>query len=495
MKPFAAAFGLGMLGVGAFAPFYAFLLVVPTLGLLLWMSEQSRSLRRGFKLGFAFGLGQFLAGVSWVYVSLHDFGAMPAVAASGATLLFCAFLALYPAAALAVTSAVASPAMRRIVVLPAAWIVTEWTRGWLLTGFPWLAIGYSQVPESPLAGWAAPTGVFGVGLVTVLTAGLAVHALAKRWRRPDWRPMLAIAAVWLAGAGLKSIEWTTPAGAPIDVALLQGNVPQSMKWRPEQVMTTLQLYDSMVRASGSARLIVMPETAVPLFLQEVPAGFLASIGEHARERNADVLIGLPELAPDRGYFNSVVSIGASPRQVYRKSHLVPFGEFIPLRPILAPIVHALAIPLTDFSRGRIDQQPIEVAGQRVAVNICYEDAFGEEIIRQLPQATLLVNVSNVAWFGDSIAPMQHLQIAQMRALETGRTMLRATNTGMTAAIDPKGRVVAVAPTFQTQILTARVQGYTGATPFVRWGNVPVIGACALMLLGVLGISVARRKAP
>jgi len=492
MKRIAAAFGLGVLSVAAFAPLYLFFLAPLALALLLWLCERERTARHGFKLGFAFGLGQFLAGVSWVYVSLHDFGAMPAVAAAGATLLFCAFLALHPACATAAASAVAAPLARRVLAFPAAWILTEWVRGWIFTGFPWLAIGYSQAPASPLAGFAAPSGLFGVGLAAVMSAGLVLHAAANNWRRPDWRPLLALLVLAGAGAGSKSIAWTTPAGEPLSVALLQGNVAQSMKWRPEQVMATLQLYDSMVRASGEARLIVMPETAVPMFLQEVPAAFLEGITQHARARNADVLIGLPELGSDRGYFNSVVSTGASPTQAYRKSHLVPFGEFIPLRPILAPIVNALAIPLTDFSRGGIDQRPLAVAGQRVAVNICYEDAFGEEIIRQLPEATLLVNVSNVAWFGDSIAPMQHLQIAQMRALETGRTMLRATNTGMTAVVDPKGVVVAAAPTFETKILTAQVQGYEGATPFVRYGNVPVVTCCVLMLLGVIGMTAVRR---
>lgn len=495
MKRLGAAFGLGALAVAAFAPFDLFVLAPIVLGILLVLIERASRPREAFKLGFAFGLGHFLAGVSWVYVSLHDFGAMPAPAAAATTLLFCAYLALYPALAALAAAACRSAALRRLIVFPAAWILAEWVRGWLFTGFPWLALGYSQAPHSPLAGFAPVVGVYGVGLATLFVVGLGVHALAERLRRPDFRPVLALVLLGSLGAGLRTIEWTSPHGEPVQVSLLQGNVSQSMKWRPEQILASLQLYDSMVRASGEARLIVMPETAVPMFLQNVPREFLDGIAEHARTNNADVLLGLPELAPGGGYFNSVVSIGTSPMQTYRKSHLVPFGEFIPLRPLLAPIVNALAIPLTDFSRGGLDQRPIEVAGQRVAVNICYEDAFGEEIIRQLPEATLLVNVSNVAWFGDSIAPTQHLQIAQMRALEAGRYMLRATNTGMTAVVDPKGNVVAAAPTFEARILQAEVRGYTGATPFVRFGNVPVIAASALMLLGVVGVTTARRAKP
>jgi apolipoprotein N-acyltransferase len=370
----------------------------------------------------------------------------------------------------------------------------EWLRGWLFTGFPWLAIGYSQAPFSPLAGLAALAGLYGVSLATMISAGLARHACAGGWRAVRWQPLSVLALLWLAGAGLKQVVWTAPVGNPIGIALLQGNVSQDMKWRPEQVLATLQRYQAMTRASNQAALIVMPETAVPLFLHDVPAAFLDGVTQHAREQHADVLIGLPELVPGRGYFNSVISTGASPSQTYRKSHLVPFGEFIPLRAIFAPIVNALAIPLTDFSRGGLDQRPIMVAGQRVAVNICYEDAFGEDIARQLPEATLLVNVSNVAWFGDSLAPMQHLQIAQMRALETGRYMLRATNTGMTAVIDPKGKIIAKAPAFTTHILTAQVRGYAGATPFVRFGNAPAIIVCVLMLLGAIGMTARRGRA-
>lgn len=495
MKRLAAAFGLGVVAVGGFAPFHLFVLVPVVLGILLVLIERNVTRRAAFKLGFAFGLGHFLAGVSWVYVSLNEFGAMPALAAAATTLLFCAYLALFPGVAALAAASCASPALRRLMVFPAAWILAEWTRGWLFTGFPWLGVGYSQVPESPLAGYAAVVGVYGVGLATLVAAGLGVHALSGRFRRPDWRPLFALVLLGGVGTGMRGIEWTTPQGEPVHVSLLQGNVSQSMKWRPEQVLASLQLYDSMVRASGKARLIVLPETAVPMFLQNVPRDFLDGIAEHARTHNADVLLGLPELAPGGSYFNSVVSIGISPTQTYRKSHLVPFGEFIPLRPLLAPIVNALAIPLTDFSRGGLDQRPIEVAGQRVAINICYEDAFGEEIIRQLPEATLLVNVSNVAWFGDSIAPAQHLQIAQMRALETGRYMLRSTNTGMTAVVDPKGTVVSAAPTFETQILESQVRGYTGATPFVRFGNVPVIVASIAVLLAVLGMTLARRTKP
>jgi apolipoprotein N-acyltransferase len=256
------------------------------------------------------------------------------------------------------------------------------------------------------------------------------------------------------------------------------------------MIATLNAYREMTTASKS-RLIVLPETALPLFLHQVPRDYLETLATHARANNGAVLIGVPERLPSGEYFNSVVAFGTGTTQVYRKSHLVPFGEFIPLRPLLGWIVGVLAIPLQDFSRGKIEQQPLDVAGQRVAVNICYEDVFGEEIIRQLPQATMLVNASNVAWFGRSIAPQQHLQISQMRALETGRYMLRATNTGVTAVIDTHGQVVAAAPEFTKATVTHTVPGYQGATPFVRWGNYAALLLAASMLLSAV---FAQRKA-
>jgi apolipoprotein N-acyltransferase len=286
--------------------------------------------------------------------------------------------------------------------------------------------------------------------------------------------------VWLGGWALKQVEWTQPVGEPVTVTLLQGNIPQDLKWREDRVPTTLKTYSALAWMSSS-RLIIMPETALPLFLEEVPRDYLATLAGHARRNGGDILIGVPERQANGEYFNSVVSFGTAPTQTYRKSHLVPFGEFIPLRPVLGWIVGVLAIPLQDFSRGQEDQRPLQVAGQQVAVNICYEDAFGEEIIRQLPEATVLVNVSNVAWFGRSIAPRQHLQISQARALETGRYMLRATNTGVTAVIGPDGRILGGAPEFQMATVTHPVQGYGGATPYVRMGNSAALALCALCI--------------
>lgn len=478
-----AATLLGAASVAGYAPLYLFPLPIVTLAALMLLWHGAGSPRRAAWLGWYYGLGFFLAGVSWVYVSLHTFGAMPAPVAAFFTLLFCAYLALFPAAAgyLAARLPVAA-AMKYAVLVPVAWTVLEWVRSWLFTGFPWLALGYSQVPASPLAGYAPVFGIGGVTLATAAAAGmLATAALALLRRAPLLREpaLYALVALWAAGYGLQQVEWTHPEGEPLTVSLLQGNIPQDLKWRPETVRHTLETYEQLALATDS-RLIVLPETALPLFLGDVPRDYLARLATHAAAHRGDVLIGVPEGSPSGSYYNSAISVGASPSQAYRKWHLVPFGEFIPLRPVLGWVVATLSIPLQDFSRGSERPEPLAIAGQRVAVNICYEDAFGEEIIRQLPQASLLVNVSNVAWFGRSIAPYQHLQISQARALETGRYMLRATNTGMTGVIDPRGAVVALAPEFTPATVEHEVRGYAGATPYVRWGNAGVLTLCALL---------------
>ncbi len=488
----AAAFLLGAASVLGFAPFYLYPLPILALAGLFRLWQRTPGRAAAALLGFAFGLGLFGAGVSWIYVSLHDYGGMPLPVAVLATLLFCAFLALFPAAVGLAQSLVRAPrAVRSLLLIPALWVLSEWLRGWVFTGFPWLAMGYSQVPGSPLAGFAPVFGVYGVSLAVLVAAGLLLQWLWGAGARRYWA--LAMLALGWAGFGLQQVEWTTPDGPPLTVSLLQGNIPQELKWRADRVQGTLDTYARLVLASRS-RLIILPETAIPLFYRDVPRDYLEMLARHAQENRGSVLIGLPEFEREgasEDYYNSVVDIGAGPAQTYRKHHLVPFGEYIPLKPLFGWIIHVLHIPLDDFARGAPTQQPMRAGGQRVAVNICYEDAFGREIIRQLPAATLLVNVSNDAWFGDSLAPYQHLQISQTRALESGRYMLRATNTGVTAIVDQRGRVVRRLPEFVTAALDGTAQGFAGRTPYVRWGNGAALAMLCAMLAGGLFMAWKR----
>ena len=307
-------------------------------------------------------------------------------------------------------------------------------------------------------------------------------ALLVRWR--IGAPFAALLVI--SGLGLQQITWTTPVGEPISVALIQGNVPQEMKFRPEAFFRTLDLYRELI-AQNPAQLTVLPETAIPVFINQIPGEYLDELKALAGRQNGDIIFGTLT-GNEHDYFNSAVSIGSSPLQVYSKNHLVPFGEFIPAG--FAWFMAYANIPMSSFTRGPEVQTPLAVAGQHVAANICYEDVFGEEIIRALPAAGILANLSNTAWFGHSLAQPQHLQISQMRAAETGRPMLRATNTGMTAIIDARGRVNATLPAFTTGVLRGNVHAYQGMTPFARWGNWLALGL--MVALAVLGLSGKRR---
>ncbi|HEV3008996.1 MAG TPA: apolipoprotein N-acyltransferase [Burkholderiales bacterium] len=449
----------------AFAPFELHPLAFLTFALLahLWMDAPPR---RCAWLGFCFGLGLYGAGASWVYVSLHQFGGMPAPLAGFATLAFCAFLALFPAAAGWLQARVPAPtAARACLLIPAAWTLFEWLLAWIFTGFPWLAVGYAAAGW-PLQGYAPLGGVYALSFLTVSVAGML-------WLLVQRRPKFLFALVLVLGIGeaLRHVRWSTPAGEPVQAALLQGNIAQEMKFRPERYAHIQETYARLAEGT-SARLIVFPETALPRFFHQVDPAYLARLDAAAKRNDADMLLGVPYLGGRDAYFNSVLTLGASPRQAYHKVHLVAFGEFIPFG--FGWVLRWLSIPLSDFSRGAPDQPPLALAGQRVAVNICYEDAFGAEIARRVPEATLLVNVSNVAWFGDSLAPAQHLQIARLRAIETGRMYLTATNTGITAAIDRDGRVLERLPQFTEGRLEVAAQGYSGATPYVRLRDWPVV---------------------
>jgi apolipoprotein N-acyltransferase len=468
----------------AFAPFRIWPLAIVALAILFAVFTASGSPRQAWLSGYAFGLGYFLTGVSWMYVSLHDFGEMPAVLAAIAIFGLCAYFALFPAFAgwVAVSWGGTSRARRLLVAAP-AYVGLEWLRGTLFTGFNWLTTGVSQVPDSPLAGFAPYVGAYGVSLAVAGCAALAAALVTVRSRPRARLALLAgLMAIFAVGALASLVAWTEPSGAPVRVALLQGNVAQEIKWREEVRARTLNDYRDMIYAAD-ARVVVLPETALPAFLDQLPADYLASLRADAELHHRDILLGTVEREP-RGrefdYYNSLVRITGPTLASYRKRHLVPFGEFIP--PGFSWALRILHIPMSDFSRGAADQPPIDAGDVPFGVAICYEDMFGEQVIDQLPAAQALVNVSNDAWFGRSLAQEQHLQGSQARALETGRWMVRATNTGVTAAIDERGRVVDRLPIFTRGTLYADVVPRTGATPYVRMGNLAALALVTLLLI-------------
>lgn len=499
LRIFAIGLVAGGIGALAFAPLRQPLLMLAALLAWMLLTQHALAWKQAAFTGLSFGLGFFLVGVSWVYVSLHVYGQMLMPLAALATLLFALYLSLFTALASGISIWLRdryrfSDRMLLLLVLPAAWTATEWLRAWLFTGFPWLSLGYSHAPEGWLAGFAPLVGVFGVSWLLVLQAGLLLAAWGWRHERPRAAgACLAVcAAIVIAGLGLNRVSWSTPVGQPIRVTLLQGNVPQDMKWMQEVRAATLTMYREQVLKSD-ATLIVLPETALPLFYDQIPADYLADLKAHTAAQGSRILLGTVERTRAEGafdYYNAVAMVGGADGEVnrYRKSHLVPFGEYIPFG--FGWVLNILKIPLTDFARGDARQAPFVVADQKVAANICYEDGFGSEIIRALPDATLLVNVSNVAWFGRSWAADQHFQMSQMRALETSRWMLRATNTGVTGAIDEAGRAVAVLPQHEAGALTVKAQGRQGMTPYARWGDWPVLAG--LLLVGFV-LARSRRS--
>ena len=438
------AFAAGSLTVLAFAPFsFHFLAIAGSFLLtLLWLNA---SPAQAFREGWLFGFGLMGVGVFWMHISIDQFGNVGTLLAVVITLLFAALVALYYGAAgwlvvrIHQQRGVSAVKLLSVCLL---WTLFEWLRGWLLSGFPWLALGYSQI-DSILAGWAPLLGVYGVTLaVTLSAASLLGILLLDGYRRLLFLGLLAV--TWGGGSLLTGAQWTQVAGEPISVSIIQGNIAQEEKWKQGSLQPTLALYTGLTRQHWGSDLIIWPETAVPAFAAQVDEAFLRPLDLEAKENRSSLLLGIADSKPGNKYYNAMLALGTE-RAAYHKRHLVPFGEFMPLKPLLQPLIDWLQIPMSDFSAGGGGKPLLNLAGYSVGISICYEDAFGAEVIEALPEAAFLVNASNDAWFGDSLAMPQHLEIARMRALESERYLLRSTNTGISAIIAPDGRLAAVSP--------------------------------------------------
>ena len=475
----------GGLSLFSFAPFNAWPLQFPLLAFLFYQVGMDTSVKRASWIGWAFGFGWSLAGMHWLYIALTRFGGLPAPLGVIAIALLGAYMGIYASFAMGAAAwlrrqwALPVPAFL-LLVLPVCWGLSEWLRGWVFTGFPWASSGYAQV-ASPLAGYAPIVGVYGLGVLVAL-GGACLAMLTQRARVPA---LGLLAALFAVGFGLQQIDWTRPAGQLLSVRLLQGNVPQDEKFDAAHVQQALKLYQGMLTAAP-ADLVATPETAIVLYPQQLPDGYLDSLKAFAQSTGSAMLVGLPLSDGPNDASNSIAGIDAQGLHYrFDKHHLVPFGEFVPTG--FHWFVNMMSIPLGDFRRGDAVQAPFAVKDQRVLPNVCYEDAFGEEIALNLREssspATILLNASNLAWYGESVAIPQHLQISRMRAIETGRPMLRSTNTGATAVIDPHGKVLAALPHDTMGVLTARVQGMAGSTPYIRFGNLLFLALGALMLAG------------
>jgi apolipoprotein N-acyltransferase len=476
------ALPVGVALAAAFAPVGVAPLAVlcPTFLFLLWQGAPPRA---AAWRGFLFTGGTFLAGTYWLYNSIHLVGQAPLWVAVFLMLGLVAIMGSYTALlGYAVARwGVPSGPLRWLVLLPAGWVLVEWFRGWFLSGFPWLALGYSQL-ETPLRGYAPVSGVYGTSLAAALLAGALVTLVLGR-RKERLAAIGVVVAVVVAGAALTRVSWTEPRGTEVSVALVQGAVPQSMKWAPGQRERTLELYAGLTAPHLGTDIIVWPEAALPALEHDLRP-FLDSLRASARARGSDVILGQLRRDPDTGaYYNAMLALGAA-EQWYDKRRLVPFGEFFPVPAQVREWLRLMNLPYSDFAAGSDDQPPLAAAGETLAPTICYEDAYASEQLHIARDSTLLVNVSNDAWFGDSTAPHQHLDISRMRALETGRPMLRATNDGVTALIAHDGTLLGKLPQFQAGVLTGAVQPRVGLTPYLRYGNWPVLAIVfASLVLG------------
>jgi len=493
------ALAAGAVHALSFAPANLPLLEMAALAVILRLALQRSGPRQALTLGMAFGLGWFGVGVSWVYISLHEYGELWAPLALAATGALAALLALFPAAALALASACSAPgSLRRAVALCALWTLADWLRGIVFTGMPWLATGYAHT-DGALAGYAPVLGVYGVGAIAALTVLALLWAWERRGTGARHAAMAACLAgvLLLGGALLRTISWTQAHGEPIRVRLVQGNIAQDVKFSEGGLDEAVSRYLPALQTEketgpgtpGAAHpdLIVLPESAFPVPVSDLPDDVLTSLADARLRGGAALIFGAFIVEPQLRYFNSAIGLGTESiaPQRYSKRHLVPFGEFVPYG--FHWFVTLMRIPIGDQERGARYQEPMSLAGQQIAISICFEDLFGAEILDAWhdPQRepTLLLNLSNLAWFDDSIALPQHLQISRMRALETGRPLLRATNTGITAIIDARGQIAAQLAPHIHGSLDGQVQCTSGATPFIRTGNLPILllSAAALLL--------------
>ncbi|GAA5177216.1 apolipoprotein N-acyltransferase [Modicisalibacter zincidurans] len=432
--------------------------------------------------GWSYGVGLFGSGTSWIYVSIHDYGYTGVPLAVFLTALFVVTLALF--------YAVPFWCYRRFTGARLAWlsfaglwVLVEVLRTYLFTGFPWLLLGSAHV-DSPLAPLAPLGGVYLLSLITALSGTLLVELLRRRW----WA-LAPLAAMWLAPLTLPG-QWTTP-GETTRVALLQGNLPQLMKWTDEGRRTAANTYTRLTRGlDDNIQLIVWPETALPMFeRQALP---LLERLQATLPADTALLTGIVERDAQDDYYNAVIGFGDSQGR-YRKEHLVPFGEYMPLEGLLRGVIAFFDLPMSSFSAGANDQQPIRAAGLRIGTAICYEITYPDLVASRARQAEVLMTVSNDTWFGDSIGPLQHLQMARLRALENGRYLMRATSNGVTAIIDPQGRITSRAAQFETAQVIGEVRTMQGETPFTRTGSWPTWLLAGLMLAAGLRLRQARRR--
>ena len=464
---------------------------IPILSILWWRLDSpiANTLKKQFGLGLLFGIGYFVVGLWWIYISLHDVGGINALLACIGVLLLSAYVAIYFSLA---TLAISAFSKNRLtgLFLAASWVLAEFLRGYIFTGFPWMGFA-----ETQFNGPFAPIAPFFGGLACtflVIWTSWEIYQLRKHITSS----LLLITSALAISLFASSFSFTKPIGEPISVRLIQGNFEQSLKFNPQAIGQQIDFYTREI-TKEAANLIIIPETAFPWPQPNLPFGLLQYLQTFSNSSGSNILLGLiGEVPKENGVQYSNRATGLSPNQPpyqYDKSHLVPFGEFIP--PGFQWFVKSFHVPMSDFARGDLKQAPLTIVrkGQddlHAAITICYEDVFGGELAYRIQNSdkpvNLLINMTNLAWFGDSQAPTQQLRLSQLRSLETGLPALRATNTGITAVLGPDGKLLQSLPEFTQTTLSANVQAYAGKTPYVIWGNLPILVlSCLLLLWGLI----------
>ena len=470
---------------------------IPMLALALaFMLTRTLNTRAAAKSGLAFGLGLFGAGVSWVYVSIHEFGAASPPLAVFLTLLFVVGISLLlvvpPFALYAWLNQKKQklPPWQQAIMFASIWVLFEWVRSWLLTGFPWLLTGYALL-DTPFEALAPVAGVYGLSLMMALTACLLSVLIIPLNRKAAIVAALASLLPWGAAFMLGNVQWTQPTGK-LEFSAVQGNIPQNLKWDPGFIQTTVNTYTGLTATEWDKDLVIWPENAIPVLYNQSKA-FVDQLDREAKSQSSTLIMGMPvdDQNSDRTrYYNSVLALGQGSGR-YDKQKLVPFGEYVPLESVLRGLIDFFDLPMSEFSRGSSSQNLLKAGDSVIAPYICYEVVYPDFAVRLARDSDLLLTISNDTWFGDSIGPVQHFQMARMRALETSRYLIRATNDGISALIDEKGKVVETIPRFEKGVLSGTAVTMAGITPFMRFGSWPTLLLC--LLLAVLPLVSRRRK--
>lgn len=487
---FLSAFA-GALTTLAIPPFNYSWLGLLTLALFAYILHQQHNKKLLFWHAFLFGLGFFGTGVSWVFVSIHEFGSAPVALALCMTAVFVATIATAFALPFIGLSYFKQSQWRLLLGFPLIWVLSEWLRSWLLTGFPWLYIGYSQM-STPLAAWAPIGGVLFVSLLTAFTSSMLANACLKSSQfNPKILSLLVVIIFWSEGRALTDVDWTEPAGEPLSVGIVQPNISQALKWDPQYRQPTLDILSSLSGNLWDNDLVVWPEAAIPdvyFSSQE----FLNVIHQKALSTNTSLITGiLYDDSEQQKYFNSLLGLGEA-SGLYSKQRLVPFGEYVPLESLLRGVIDFFDLPTSIISVGEKNQPAIKMNQYKIASAICYEIVYPAFVAELAKNSHLIITVSNDAWFGKSIGPLQHFHMARMRALETGRYVVRATNNGISAIIAPNGDITAQSDQFVRTYLEGKVTPMQGNTPYLIWKNYLVL---SFLLLLAAGLVFLDRKKP